>query len=110
MKQESMISTEDQWDMVIKPKAGWFDINLIELWHYRDLVGLFVKRDFATIHKQTVLGPLWFIIAPLFSTIVYTIIFGKVAKIPTDNIPPFFVLYVWQRSMVLLRELFDQNI
>ncbi|MDU9047568.1 MAG: ABC transporter permease [Candidatus Electrothrix sp. Rat3] len=89
MKQESMISTEDQWDMVIKPKAGWFDINLIELWHYRDLVGLFVKRDFATIHKQTVLGPLWFIIAPLFSTIVYTIIFGKVAKIPTDNIPPF---------------------
>ena len=80
---------EQQWDMVIKPKSGWFDIHLGELWRYRDLIGMFVKRDFVTLYKQTILGPLWYIIQPLFTTLVFTIIFGKVAKIPTDNIPPF---------------------
>lgn len=80
---------KQQWDMVIKPKTGWFDISLYELWYYRDLVGMFVKRDFVSFYKQTILGPLWYIIQPLFTTIVFTIIFGKVAQIPTDNIPPF---------------------
>jgi lipopolysaccharide transport system permease protein len=80
---------DDQWDMVIKPKTGWFDIDLGELWCYRDLIGMFVKRDFVTLYKQTILGPLWFIIQPLFTTLVFTIIFGTVAKIPTDNLPPF---------------------
>ncbi|VAW39371.1 O-antigen export system, permease protein, partial [hydrothermal vent metagenome] len=80
---------EQQWDLVLKPKTGWFDIDLLELWRYRDLILLFVKRDFVTFYKQTILGPLWYIIQPLFTTIVFTIIFGKVAKIPTDNIPPF---------------------
>ncbi len=80
---------DQQWDMIIKPKTGWFDIDLHELWRYRDLIGMFVKRDFVTLYKQTILGPLWFIIQPLFTTLVFTIIFGKVAKIPTDNIPPF---------------------
>lgn len=77
------------WDLILKPKTGWFDINLKELWRYRNLVGMFVKRDFVTFYKQTILGPLWYIIQPLFTTIVFTIIFGKVAKIPTDTIPPF---------------------
>ena len=77
------------WDLIIKPKSGWFDIDLEELWKYRDLMFLFVKRDFVTFYKQTILGPLWYIIQPLFNTIVFTIIFGKVAKIPTDSIPPF---------------------
>lgn len=81
--------SEDQWDLEIKPRTGWFDINLSELWQYRDLLVLFVKRDFVTVYKQTILGPLWYIIQPLFTTIVFTIIFGKVAKIPTDSIPPF---------------------
>ncbi len=81
--------TNQQWDMVIKPKTGWFEINLKELWHYRDLIGMFVKRDFVTYYKQTILGPLWFIIQPLFATIVFTIIFGRVAKISTDGLPPF---------------------
>jgi lipopolysaccharide transport system permease protein len=80
---------EQDWDMVIKPKTGWFDINLGELWRYRDLIGMFVKRDFVTLYKQTILGPLWFIIQPLFMTLIFTIVFGKVANIPTDNIPPF---------------------
>lgn len=80
---------ETQWDMVIKPKTGWFDIDLQELWRYRDLIAMFVKRDFVTLYKQTILGPLWYIIQPLFTTVVFTIIFGRVAKIPTDSLPPF---------------------
>jgi lipopolysaccharide transport system permease protein len=83
------MSNEEQWDLVIKPKAGWFDIHLGELWRYRDLVAMFVKRDFVTMYKQTILGPLWFIIQPLFTTLIFTVIFGKVAKIPTDSLPPF---------------------
>ena len=80
---------EQQWDLIIKPKTGWFDIDLKELWRYRDLISMFVKRDFVTLYKQTILGPLWYIIQPLFTTIVFTIIFGRVAKIPTDSLPPF---------------------
>ncbi len=80
---------ENHWDMIIKPKTGWFDIDLRELWQYRDLVGMFVKRDFVTLYKQTVLGPLWYIIQPLVTTVMFTVIFGRVAKIPTDDLPPF---------------------
>lgn len=78
-----------EWDLVLKPKTGWFDINIGELWKYRELILIFVKRDFVTYYKQTILGPLWYIIQPLFTTLVFTIIFGQVAKIPTDNLPPF---------------------
>jgi len=77
------------WDMVIKPKTGWFDIDLKELWRYRDLIGMFVKRDFVTFYKQTILGPLWYVIQPLMTTVVFTVIFGNFAKIPTDGLPPF---------------------
>jgi len=80
---------EQQWDMVIKPKTGWFDLELKELWRYRDLIAMFVKRDFVTLYKQTILGPLWYIIQPLFTTVVFTIIFGRVAQISTDSLPPF---------------------
>ncbi|MGX9728398.1 MAG: ABC transporter permease [Candidatus Electronema sp. VV] len=79
----------EQWDLILRPKTGWFDIDLEELWRYRDLVIMFVRRDFVTQYKQTILGPLWYIIQPLFTTVVFTIIFGKVAKIPTDELPPF---------------------
>lgn len=89
MDQQPILNNDNEWDMIIKPKTGWFDIHLDELWRYRDLVGMFVKRDFVTFYKQTILGPLWFIIQPLFTTLVFTIIFGKVARIPTDNLPPF---------------------
>lgn len=77
------------WTTVIRPKSSWFDIDLVGLWNYRDLIWLFVRRDFVAIYKQTVLGPLWFLLQPLFTTVVFTIIFGKVAKIPTDGVPPF---------------------
>jgi lipopolysaccharide transport system permease protein len=76
-----------QWTSIIRPVSGWFDIHLGELWRYRDLIMLFVRRDFVAVYKQTILGPLWFLIQPLFTTIVFTIIFGRIAKIPTDGLP-----------------------
>jgi lipopolysaccharide transport system permease protein len=84
-----MATKDKNWDMIITSETGWFDIDFAELWRYRDLVVMFVKRDFVTFYKQTVLGPLWYIIQPLLTTIVFTIIFGRVAKIPTDTVPPF---------------------
>jgi lipopolysaccharide transport system permease protein len=78
-----------EWDLVIRPRTGWFEINLIELMRFRDLIYLFVKRDFVTFYKQTILGPLWFIIQPLVNTVIFTVIFGKIADIPTDGVPPF---------------------
>lgn len=82
-------NSDEGWDLIIKPKTGWFDVDFQELWRYKDLIGMFAKRDFVTYYKQTILGPLWYIIQPLFTTLVFTIIFGKVAKIPTDSLPPF---------------------
>ena len=84
-----MDNKNNNWDLIIKSKRGWFDINLKEILNYRDLIFMFVKRDFVTFYKQTILGPLWYIIQPLVNTIVFTIIFGRVAEIPTDGIPPF---------------------
>lgn len=86
-KMVDLIKEELDWTSVIRPKSGWFDINLSEIWRYRDLILLLVRRDFVAIYKQTILGPLWFLLQPLFSTIVFTIIFGKIANIPTDGLP-----------------------
>jgi len=82
-------TSKQDYATVIRPKSGWFEVNISELWHYRDLIGLFVWRDFVSIYKQTILGPLWFIIQPLLTTLVFTIIFGNIAKLPTDGLPPF---------------------
>ncbi|MCF6291686.1 MAG: ABC transporter permease [Desulfobacterales bacterium] len=81
------VAAEANWDMIIQPVSGWFDIHLSELWRYRDLIMLFVRRDFVAVYKQTILGPLWYLIQPLMTTLVFTVIFGKVAKIPTDGLP-----------------------
>ena len=75
------------WTTIIKPKTGWFDINLKELFQYKDLITMFVKRDFKTLYKQTILGPLWIIINPLLTTVMYTIVFGNIANISTDGMP-----------------------
>jgi len=80
-------STGDQWTSVIRPAGGWFDLDLSELWRYRDLVMLFVWRDFVTVYKQTILGPLWFLLQPLLTTAVFALIFGGIAKISTDGVP-----------------------
>jgi lipopolysaccharide transport system permease protein len=73
---------------VIKPISGWFDLHLADLWQYRDLIMLFVRRDFVALYKQTILGPLWYVIQPLLTTLVFTVIFSRVARIPTDGLPP----------------------
>lgn len=77
------------WTAIVKPKTGWFDIDLNEVFQYRDLIKMFIKRDFKTMYKQTILGPLWIIISPLFTTLMFTIVFGKIANISTDGIPQF---------------------
>ena len=79
---------DDEWDIVIKPKSALLDINFKALWEYRDLLWLFVKRDFTAQYKQTILGPLWHFIQPVFTTIVFLMVFGKIANIPTDGIEP----------------------
>ncbi|HUG41890.1 MAG TPA: ABC transporter permease [Longimicrobiales bacterium] len=77
------------WTTVIRPESPWFDLRLGELWSYRDLVMLMVQRDFVAQYKQTILGPLWHVIQPLLTTITFTVVFGRIAQIPTDSLPPF---------------------
>lgn len=85
-------STEE-WDLVIEPHSSFFKLPFRDVWKYRDLLFLFVKRDFISFYKQTILGPIWFFLQPLFTTLIYVIIFGRLAGISTDGIPaPLFYL------------------
>jgi lipopolysaccharide transport system permease protein len=79
---------DEHWDQIIEPRGKLLDLNLNEVWRYRDLLWLFVKRDFTAQYKQTILGPLWHFIQPVFTTIVFLMVFGKIANIPTDGIEP----------------------
>ncbi len=83
-----IVESSQEWTFVIKPKSKWYDIRLMDIWRYRDLLFLFVKRDFISTYKQTILGPLWFFLQPILTTITFTVIFGNVAQISTDGIPP----------------------
>jgi lipopolysaccharide transport system permease protein len=86
---EPTSSTEDDhWDIVITPRKSVFDLKLDEVWRYRDLMLLFVRRDFVKVYKQTILGPLWFLIQPLLTSVMFTVVFSNFAGIPTDGIPP----------------------
>ena len=78
----------DKWTEVISPKRSLLDVNLKEIWRYRDLIMLFVRRDFVSQYKQTILGPIWLFIQPLFTTLTFFFVFNQIAKIPTDNIDP----------------------
>jgi lipopolysaccharide transport system permease protein len=78
----------EDWDLVIEPKGKLFDLHLGEVWKYRDLMFLFVKRDFVAQFKQTIMGPLWHLIQPIFTTIMFLLVFGKIANISTDGIHP----------------------
>jgi lipopolysaccharide transport system permease protein len=78
----------EHWDLIIEGKTSLFDLNFADVWRYRDLLLMFVKRDFVSFYKQTVLGPLWFFIQPIFTTLVFTFVFGNLAKISTDGLPP----------------------
>src|SRR5690348_5810042 len=83
-----MIQRPSNYEIVIRPTRGWFHLNLADVWRYRDLLFLLVHRDFVARYKQTILGPTWFVLQPLLTTIVFSIIFGEIAKIPTDGLPP----------------------
>lgn len=83
-----MQQTDTQWDLIIEPKTSLFDLKLREVWRYRDLLVLFVRRDFVATYKQTILGPLWHFIQPIFTTVMFLLVFGKIAGIPTDGIHP----------------------
>jgi lipopolysaccharide transport system permease protein len=79
----------DQWTEIIQPHSSLLDLRLGDVWRYRDLVMLFVRRDFVSNYKQTILGPIWFFIQPLLTTLTFYIIFGRVAQLETDGLPPF---------------------
>ena len=83
-----MDNTNEYWDIVIKPKDNKFRLNLKEVWQFRDLLFMYINRNITTVYKQTVLGPLWFFIQPVFSTIMFMFVFNGIAGIPTDGIPP----------------------
>jgi lipopolysaccharide transport system permease protein len=92
-----MLSTKEdivkEWDLTIEPQTSLFELNLKDVWRYRELLWMFVKRDFVSFYKQTILGPLWFFIQPLFTTIIYTFIFGGLANLSTDGLPqPLFYM------------------
>ncbi len=78
---------EEEWSMVIKPQKSLLDVDLKEIWRYRDLWSLFVKRDLITQYKQTILGPLWYFVQPIMTTIMYMVVFGGIAGISTDGLP-----------------------
>ena len=94
------VSGNENWTTVIKPRNGLFEVNLKEIWDYRDLLVMFVKRDITVAYKQTILGPLWWVIQPALTVIMYMVVFGGIAGIPTDGVPqPLFYLggvCMWQ--------------
>ncbi len=85
--------TKKEWDIIIEPRNKLFSLDLGEIWKYRDLLTMYVKRDIVTMYKQTILGPLWYVIQPLFTTIMFMFVFGGIAGIPTDGLPqPLFYM------------------
>lgn len=80
-------TVESEWTEVIQPRDNLFKINFAEVWRYRDLLTMLVRRDFVTYFKQTILGPIWFFVSPIFTTIIYVVVFGNIAKISTDGVP-----------------------
>ena len=113
---EPIASGEEDWSLVIRPRTKFFSVDLKEFIQYRDLVLLFVKRDIQTVYKQTVLGPLWFVIQPIMTTIIYTFIFGNLANLSTDGIPRTLFYFggtmLWtyfQTCLVNISDTFVQN-
>lgn len=81
--------TDGEWDLIIVPKTGLFDLKLKELWNYRDLLWLWVRREYVSAYKQTILGPFWHFFSPIFGTLIYMFVFGKIAKLSTGDVPMF---------------------
>ncbi len=97
---EIAVDTQEQWDKVILPKKTLLHLPYKELWDYRDLLLLFVKRDFVAAYKQSILGPAWHVIQPILTTAIYVVVFNRIANIPTDGVPPvlfyFAGITLWQ--------------
>lgn len=79
---------KEEWDLIIKPKNKWYQIDLAAVWKYRDLLMLLVRRDFVAVYKQTILGPLWLVIQPIMQSLIFSFIFSRIARISTDELPP----------------------
>jgi lipopolysaccharide transport system permease protein len=89
----SLPVSDGEWDLIIRPKRHLLDVNLKEIWDYRDLLYMFVKRDIVTVYQQTILGPIWFFVQPIMTMLTYVIVFGNIAKLSTDGVPaPLFYL------------------
>lgn len=82
-------AAQGEWTTIIRPRTGWFDIDLRELWRYRDLIVMFVKRNFAVLYKQTILGPAWVLLNPLLTSVLFNVVFGGIAGLSTDGTPSF---------------------
>ena len=89
---------EEKWTLVIVPKTGFFKLDLGELWRYRDLLVMYIRRDIVTFYKQTILGPLWFILQPLFTVLMFMFVFGGIAGISTDGLPRH--CFIWRGCCV----------
>jgi lipopolysaccharide transport system permease protein len=88
MKEKILIKEKEDWDLVLRPQASLLDLHLVDIWRYRDLLVLFIKRDFVAQYKQTILGPVWHLVQPILTTLVFLLLFGRIAHIPTDGIQP----------------------
>src|SRR5688572_16596849 len=102
------MESENGWTEIIKPSTNRFSLNFKRVWLKRDLIVLFVKRDITTLYKQTLLGPLWLILQPILTALVFTVIFGRLAGLSTDGVPPFLFyfsgIFIWNFfSEVLLK-------
>ena len=96
------MTENDHWTTIITPKKSWFELKLKELWDYRDLILIFIRRDLVAIYKQTVLGPIWFLLGPLFTVFSYTFLFSEIAHLSTDGLPgPLFYLAGTDRKSVV---------
>jgi lipopolysaccharide transport system permease protein len=94
------------WDRIVRPSKPWWNLPAREIWEYRDLILLLFRRDIVAVYKQTVLGPIWFFMGPLFTVAVYTLVFGRVAKLPSDGVPP----PIFYMSGILLWSFFSSNL
>lgn len=99
----------DTFEIVLRPAAGWRSLELASIWQYRDLLSLLVRRDFVAKYSQTILGPLWFVIQPLCMTLVFTVIFGKVAGLSTDGVPPVLFYLCGQLGWNYFAQSFTTN-
>lgn len=111
-----MENQQKNWDLTIRPQSSLLDINFKDIWRYRDLLTMFVKRDVITVYKQTILGPIWFVVQPILTTAIYILVFGRIANISSDGIPRilFYLagIVIWNyfsESFKQTSETFKQN-